>query len=330
MADNDNEPAPVSDGAALLPHVPRDLVAHVVVSRVMVNDEGARALFMLPRRFGVDDDEVTLSEWAGGGYYRAQARDARGRFLAGYPAREFFIDGPQKDIDAPAPRGDATPPAPPAAPVAPVPAPLASLGVPIASPLPGMPTVSLDIPGLSPEVRAFVALQAAQQAFVFQGVMRGTELAVEAAHRGADAEKEAARHAATLATTFVEKVSGPALANQGEAIRAVSAELATVRAELGTERNAHAATREKWHAVAVEAATLRALLESGGQLPPRTAPGFLGFAERMVGLLVTTAGPQFAALVAGQMGIEPERFRALTAVASATDTPAGGSPPQSS
>jgi hypothetical protein len=327
MADNDNEPAPVSDGAALLPHVPRELIAHVVVSRIMVNDNGSRAFFVLPRRFSADDDEVTVSEYAGGGYYRAQARDARGRFLAGYVAREFFIDGPAKDVDNPAPRGDATPPAPPAAPVAPVPAPLASLGVPIASPLPGMPTVSLDIPGLSPELRAFLAVQAAQQSYVFQGVMRGTELAVDSARRGADAEREAARHAANLASTFVEKVSGPALANQGEAIRAVSAELATVRAELSSERAAHATTREKWHAQAVEAATLRALLESGGQMPGRTAPGFLGFAERIVGMLITTVGPQFAALVAGQLGIEPDRFKALTAVAGGNDTPGHGTPP---
>lgn len=326
MSDSDADgPAPVDDGCGLLPHVPRELVASVIVSRLMQDGEGRIAVFTLPKRFSADADEITVAEYAGGGMFRAQARDSKGRFLKGYDAREFYLEGPAKDVDGAAPPGDAQPPAPPAPPPPAVPAPFASLGVPIASPLPGMPTVSLDIPGMPPEVRAWLQVYAASQAYTFQAITRGTELAVESARRGADAEREAARHAVGMATEYVGKVSGPALANQGKAIDALGTELATVRAELVTERAEHGRTREKWHGVAVENAMYRALLESGGQMPARDSPGWRGFVERMAAMLVGTMGPQFAALVAGQLGLKPDEFKALTAVAGAAEgRPANG------
>lgn len=323
--DQDIEPPPVPDGCGLLPYVPRASVASITVKRLVITN-GAESSVVLPRRFTPDDDDVTVAEYVGGGMFRATARDHAGRFLAGYPSREFSIDGPEIFITAPPAPGEVTPPAPPAEPAKPPPMSLASLGVPIASALPGMPTVALDVPDLPPELRAWLSVFMASQAFNFQAMSGATRIAIEAAQRAADAERESARGGIELARGFMQTITAPRAKAEGDAVAALAAELSTVRAELTTERAQHAETRRQGYAQAIEAARLRVVLESGGQIPSANSPGFMGFVERIAGIAMGTIGPGALGLVAARFGLSAEQFAALTAASQPAHPPGNGAP----
>ncbi len=305
--DQDTEPKAVEGGSGLIPYIHRDLVASITVHRIMTDEAGREHPFCLPRRFTPEDDEVTLAEYAGGGVYRLTARGAGGRFIQGQPARRIYIDGPEKALtEAPPPGAQPPAPPPPAAPVAP--AVYAATAVPVASALPGMPTATLDIAGLSPEMRAFLGPYAAQQSYVYQAVMGSAKMAIDAVQRGADGQIEIARD-------VLKAITGPRIEADGAAIKALSAELGELRAALGREQTAHGETRGKLASAAVECARQRVQLEMGGQLPAQGTVGWRGSMERIGMLAVDRLGIGMMGLVAAQLGIDPGTLRELTAAA---------------
>ena len=78
----------------------------------------------------------------------------------------------------------------------------------------------------------------------------------------------------------------------------------------------------------MDAARCRVMLEMGGQLPSNHTPGFWGAIERIFSLTVERVGPGFVGLVAGQLGIEPDKLATLTAAARAKQPAAlNASPP---
>lgn len=320
-----DDPPPVEDGTGLLPFVPRSLVASVAVTRLVyesIGDNGeVRELAMaLPRRFTASDDEVTLAEFCGGGFFQAQARDESGRFLKGYPVRRFAVDGPEKELrtgDAPAGMPPAPPP-PPAARQAPA---LAAPAVPLfgTDAVQGMPRAVLDVPDLTAEQRAWMAPFMATLSFANHSWREAVNVAVQAARDGAEAEKEAARAAVDTSKLFVEKVTGPAVLQQGEAVKGLIDELAAVRADRDRIATELRTTREEREAARIEAARLRALLESNGQIPPK-ASGAMAVVELLITEAFREFGAPAAALIASRMGVGVDELRALTAGGRAAET----------
>lgn len=298
----------VADGCGLLPHVPRSLVGSISVARILFDTNDRKHPVILPVRFGPEHTPEDVAEVAGGGIFRAQARDTSGRFLKGYEAAEFTLEGEPLDSSRGLRGGDAPPaPPPPAAPAAPPPeAPppvLAAHAIPVASPLPGSPSLLLDVPGLSPADRAFLGR--------FDVLLAHTQVA---AREGAAAERAAAQASVDLTKTFLEKVSAPQLNHLRDAMGALTAQLDSTRAELTTERAEHGRTRDALQRATTEAAVFRALLESGGRIvqgaPPR--PGMAGVLERVLVRVIDKTAPGAIALVAAQMGVNGEELRALT------------------
>lgn len=316
------EPAPVEDGCPLVPWVPRSLVVSVLVKRVVEMEGGQRALITLPVSFGPDDDEIALAKVAGGGVFVAQARGAKGTFLKGYPTKNHFLDGPEKQVGT-VQAEDLVPPAPPAPVSSPVPPMVAGTGIPIASPLPGMPGYMMDIPGLPASERAWVARFDVALAHVVTAHREATAGRVASAERFAEAEKETARHSVELAKMFVDKVSAPSLERQSRAVDALAD-------ALKSEREAHAATRaelgsvrEKLGEAQKTAAFYQTVLQVNGRIESGKAPGFAGLFERLVGLTIKTLGPGAVGLIASQLGITPEDLRQLTGAVVGGETAVG-------
>lgn len=306
---NSQDPAPVSDGCGLLPYVPAASAASIAVWRLSASVEGSKVAVALPLRLDPDADEVALAEVAGGGVFRVQARDHAGRFLRGYPAREIYIEGPPREVSAEttdAPEIE-TPPAPlsPEAPRA-----LASQAVPVADPIAGMPSAMLDVPGMDPILRAWLARFDALGAYQRDAM----EKATKAAREYADAERNAAQAHTQVAVQFVEKVTSPQVLHQGEALRALEKQLETIRAELAAEREKHAQTRAQAESARVEAATFRALLQAGGRYDVPTK----GAAEILVPAIVRELGPVARGAIASALGIPAETLALLTSPSDAS------------
>lgn len=295
------DPPPVADGCGLLPFVPRGSVASISVWRFIAGNDGQKVAAILPVNFDVDADEVALFEVAGGGVFRAQARDHHGRFVKGYPAREIYIEGPEREINITSERTN-EPEAPHAPPPPEAPPALASQAVPVAEPLPGMPAAMLDVPGMDPHTRAWLARYDAGQAFVYNAIKAATDAQITAVQRAADAERAAAAAHTNVAVQFVEKVTSPQVLHQGEALRALGAQLEALRADLQTERAAHAQTRAQAENARVEAATYRALLQANGRYE---APS-KGLAEIIVPEVGKHLGPTARVALASLLGIPPE------------------------
>lgn len=340
MADNDNnagngngrsesawnEPPAVTDGCGLLPYVPRGQVSKIRVDRLLEDGEGRAIPATLPRSFGVDDTEEDLYEYAGGGQYRAFARDDRGRFVAGFPSRMILIDGAPKEPGGPPVRsGPVEPPAPPA-PVAPVSPPTyAAQGLPVPSTLPGMPSVFLDYPNLPPELRAWLQSYAALFSYANDTWHRASTIAIESARAGAAMEKEAARNYVTTAGQYIENISGPALKGVRESAVAVEKLLGEIRVELATERKANSDLRDELGRVKVEAAVYRAILEGGGKIEQKAPAGVGDGLVNLLKLVAMRATHGGLVLVGKQMGLSEGELKLLTPPEPSRDSAGDGS-----
>ena len=261
------DPPAVADGCSILPHVPRDLVGYISVSR-FVEREGSKTAVALPLRLAVDDDEVTLAASAGGGIFRVQARDHDGRFLKGYSAREVIIEGPERTVGADVPESDRP----------------ADAGAD-------------DSDRIDPMMRAWLTRFDTAQTRI-----------VDAIKSAARAETDAAKAHTQVAVSFVEKVTAPQLLQQSEALRTMGQQLEAMRTDLATERAQHAQTRATCEAARVEAATLRALMESGGRY---TAPS-KSWAEILIPSVLREIGPAGRAALAAALGLPPEAVALLS------------------
>lgn len=252
--------------------MPRDQVSFISAWR-FAGFEGRKTLVAIPVRFGVDDDEVSLAKVAGGGIFKVQARDHNSRLIKGFPAREVIIDGPERQVN---------------------------LDNPGAAPEAASEADVEDDVDIDPMMRAWLTRFDTGQARV-----------IEAIRGAAKAETDAAKAHTQVAVSFVEKVTAPQLLQQSEALRAMGQQLEAMRTDLATERASHAQTRATCEAARVEAATLRALMESGGRY---VAPS-KSWAEILIPSVLREIGPGARVVLANALGLPPEAFAHLAASA---------------
>lgn len=301
MADDD-------EVCELFPEVDAARIASITISRVVLDEKGAEVLLTLPFRWPSSVQREQVGECAGGGVFRAQPRGKNGAYLKGVAPVTFALDGAPRDFQAPGamPPVAGAPEAPSvpldgAATVGASPSgvgPTSAIAVPTAHPLAGMPSATLDLHALPPETRALFHVVHQLNAYTWAGIERRSDGEKDASERVTGIALKSMEELGKLTGT-VTKTTVDALLKELDQERARSAEL---REDVRTLRADREADR-------VELATLRTRL--GLNLPAPVAPQ-RNLLDVLQAVMVEAVHSLGVPVVAGALGITPERLEAIT------------------
>lgn len=293
----------------LVPDVPLEDCASILIRRVLEDGDGAEHLASIPFAWPPETTEVEIGEACGGGMFQAQARGSDGRFIKGAKAHRFILDAAPRAFEPPgrlaAARGNA-----PGAPTAPG-APIAGMpygdqvqadqraeaerrgmmlspsgvAIPYAQPLGTQPSAFVDLPELAPEIRHVTQYLLALNAQHWSAV-----------REAANVERESARGATSVALAFAK--------GESEVVSVYRDVVARERDRADAAEREVVALRERVRVLEldVERAKVRAAL--GAEVRPES------LLDVLLGTLRHAVDKLGVPVVAGALGLSPVELEA--------------------